>query len=86
MIGMVLRNQSEKYIFFCGLFNVQSVENWKISLKTALFLVDNYVDDVDSLVNMHKTARNNYAHVYMTILTERAFLLHAPLKGISKCG
>ena len=39
----------------CSLFNVQSVDNWKKSLKKAEYLVDNYVDGVDSIVNMHKS-------------------------------
>lgn len=63
---MALRNQTKNYILFCELFSGQTVDNWKISLKIALFLVDNYVDDVDRLVNMHKMDWNNYAHVYMT--------------------
>ena len=60
-----------------------SVDNRKISLKTGVFLVDNYVDDVDRTVNMHKTARNNYAHVYMTLPMPIFRILHALLERIS---
>jgi len=38
-----------------GLFNVHSVDNWKKSLEIAEKTVDNYVDAVDSIVNMHKS-------------------------------
>lgn len=63
---------------------MHNVENRKKALKTTLFLVDNSVDDVDSLVNMHKTGRNNYAHVYMTLAMESDRVLHAHLERISE--
>ena len=66
-----------------GLFNVYSVDNRKISLKTGAFLVDNYVDDVDRTVYMHKTTENNYAHVYMTLSRSIVRILHALLEGTS---
>ena len=59
------------------------MENSSKPRKIATVLVDNYVDDVDRTVNMHKTARNNYAHVYMTLPMPIFRILHALLERIS---
>ena len=62
---------------------------WKTDknrVKSGLHTVDNYVDGVDSIVNMHKITQNNYAPVNLIRAVSRLEILHGACRRAAKCG
>lgn len=47
-----------------SIFKVIRVENHKKTRKSTTKYVDNYVDDVDRIMNIHQKAKNIYTNVF----------------------